>query len=150
MSTYQKVIICGNLGQDPNTKIFDGGGQVSNFSVATTETWKDKQTSEKRERTEWHNIIVNGKLSEIADKYLNKGDKVLIDGSLRTRKWTDQNGVDKYTTEIVCRNITMISAKRNEREPESLTQNQPSQKPTNEHHPDSNDYSDPNDDDLPF
>lgn len=148
MSSYQKVIICGNLGQDPNTKIFDGGGQVSNFSVATTEVWKNN-TGEKQERTEWHNIVVNGKLSEIADKYLNKGDKVLIDGSLRTRKWTDQNGVDKYTTEIMCRNLTMISTKRPEAKPESLTRDQPSQKPPNEHHPDSNNQQDDHDD-LPF
>lgn len=149
MSTFQKIIICGNLGQDPNTKIFDGGGQVTNIAVATTENWKDKQTGEKRSLTEWHNVVIHGKLSEIADKYLNKGDKVLIEGTLKTRKWTGTDNIDHYTTEIICRGLTMMSTKKTESTPESLTQNQTSnkdQKPT-ENFPDPN----PGDnDDLPF
>lgn len=111
MSTYQKVIIIGFLGDEPQTKHFEGGGQITNLSVATTENWKDKQTGEKRSLTEWHRVSLNGKLSELADKYLNKGSKVLIEGTLRTRKWTDGNNIERYTTEINGRNMTFMGSK---------------------------------------
>ena len=96
MSTYLKVIALGNIGQDPETKHFEGGGQLTNLSIATTETWKDKQTGEKKSVTEWSRVVFNGKLSEIVDKYVKKGDKILVEGKLRTRKWTNQNAVS-YT-----------------------------------------------------
>lgn len=111
MSTFCKVTIVGNLGNDPETKRFDNGGQLTNLSVATTENWKDKNTGEKKSITEWNRVVMNGKLSEIAEKYLKKGDKVLIEGKLRTRKWTDQASVDHYTTEIICRELVMLSSK---------------------------------------
>lgn len=110
MSTYLKVIAVGNVGQDPETKTFQDGGQVSNLSIATTENWKDKQ-GVKQERTEWSRVVFNGKLSEIVSKYVSKGDKILIDGTLRTRKWTDANGKDNWTTEIVARSMTMLTPK---------------------------------------
>lgn len=106
-----KVIAVGNVGQDPETKHFDGGGQLSNLSLATTETWKDKNTGEKKELTEWSRVVFNGNLSKIVDQYVKKGDKILVEGKLRTRKWQDQAGVDHYTTEIVARNMTMLGSK---------------------------------------
>tara|TARA_R110000851_G_scaffold108617_1_gene230057 strand:- start:35731 stop:36168 length:438 start_codon:yes stop_codon:yes gene_type:complete len=145
MSSYQKVIICGNLGQEPTTRVFDNGGQVSNFSVATSEKWNDKNTNEKRELTEWHSVVVHGKLSEIVDKYLDKGDKVLVEGTLRTRKWKGTDDVEKYTTEIICRNLTMLSTK-SQTKPVSSNQEQSPK----EHHPDSNNSSTGDNDDLPF
>lgn len=102
-----KVIIVGNLGNDPETRFFPDGGAVTNASVATSETWKDKQTGQMQERTEWHRVVFrdrgNYRLGQIAGEYLKKGSKVYIEGSLRTRKWQDQSGQDRYTTEIVLR-----------------------------------------------
>lgn len=105
MSTFQKVIVCGHLGDDPQTRHFGGGGQVSNISVATTETWNDRQTGEKMQKTEWHKIQLSGKLSELTDKYLRKGSKVLIEGKLNTRKYTDNAGIERYVTEIQASNL---------------------------------------------
>ncbi|HBM2232712.1 TPA: single-stranded DNA-binding protein [Escherichia coli] len=96
-----KVIIVGTLGNDPEVKYSASGSSIANLSVATSEQWKDKQTGEKKEQTEWHRVVIFGKLAEIAGEYLRKGSQVYIEGQLRTRKWTDSNGVDKYTTEIV-------------------------------------------------
>jgi len=96
-----KVIIVGTLGQDPEIKYMPSGAAVANISLATSETWKDKQTGEKKEKTEWHRVAIFGKLAEIAGEYLNKGSKVYIEGKLQTRKWKDQSGNDRYTTEIV-------------------------------------------------
>lgn len=96
-----KVILVGNLGQDPEVRYMPKGGAVANLSLATSDTWKDKQTGEQKERTEWHRVVLYGKLAEIASEYLRKGSQVYIEGELRTRKWTDQSGVDKYTTEVV-------------------------------------------------
>jgi len=103
-----KVIIVGNLGQDPESRSFPDGGVVTNISVATTESWKDKQTGEQKEQTEWHRIVFNKRLAEIAAQYLRKGSKVYIDGKLRTRKWTNQQGQEQYTTEIVAREMQML------------------------------------------
>lgn len=110
MSTFQQVIIIGNLGNEPETKHFDGGGRLTQMSIATTEHWNDKQTGEKKESTEWHRVIVNGKLSELAEKYLSKGSKVLIEGILRTRKYTGTDNIDRFTTEIVGRKMTFMSS----------------------------------------
>ena len=96
-----KVILVGNLGQDPEVRYMPGGGAVTNISIATSESWKDKATGEQKEKTEWHRVVIFGKLAEIAGEYLKKGSQVYIEGALQTRKWTDQSGVDKYTTEIV-------------------------------------------------
>ncbi|WP_427970088.1 single-stranded DNA-binding protein [Altererythrobacter sp.] len=97
-----KVILVGNLGADPETRYMPSGSAVTNLSVATSETWKDKQTGEQKERTEWHKVVIfNDNLAKVAEQYLKKGAKVYIEGQLQTRKWTDQNGQDKYTTEIV-------------------------------------------------
>lgn len=96
-----KVILVGHLGQDPEVRYMPNGGAVANLTLATSESWRDKQDGEIREHTEWHRVVVFGKLAEIASEYLRKGAQVYIEGQLRTRKWTDQSGQDKYTTEVV-------------------------------------------------
>ena len=96
-----KVILVGNLGQDPDIRYLPNGSQVANLRIATTETWKDKQTGEAKERTEWHQVVIFGKLAEIAGQYLTKGSQVYIEGALQTRKWQDQSGQDRYTTDVV-------------------------------------------------
>ncbi|EHO4676317.1 single-stranded DNA-binding protein SSB2 [Salmonella enterica] len=96
-----KVILVGNLGQDPEVRYMPNGGAVANLTLATSESWRDKADGEMREHTEWHRVVVFGKLAEIASEYLRKGAQVYIEGQLRTRKWTDQSGQDKYTTEVV-------------------------------------------------
>lgn len=100
MPNVNKAIVMGVLGRDPETKNFPNGGSITTFSVATTEQWKDKTTGERKQQTEWHRITANNKLGEIAQKYLKKGGKVYIEGSLRTRKWKDQSGADREQTEI--------------------------------------------------
>jgi single-strand DNA-binding protein len=103
--SVNKVILVGNLGKDPEIRSFQNGGKVANFSIATSESWKDKNTGEKREKTDWHNVaIFNEGLVRVAEQYLRKGSKVYIEGQLQTRKWTDQSGTDKYTTEVVLQN----------------------------------------------
>jgi single-strand DNA-binding protein len=107
-----KVILVGNLGQDPETRSFPDGGSLTNISVATSEGWKDKQTGEQKERTEWHRVVFNGRLAEIAAQYLNKGSKVYIEGSLRTRKYQDkQTGQDRYSTDIFARELQMLDSR---------------------------------------
>ena len=101
MSGVNKVIILGNLGQDPEVKFMPSGEAVANISIATSESWKDKQTGEQKEKTEWHRVVMFGKLAEITGEYLKKGSKVYIEGALQTRKWQNQQGQDQYTTEIV-------------------------------------------------
>ncbi|OCG22899.1 MULTISPECIES: single-stranded DNA-binding protein [unclassified Gilliamella] len=96
-----KVILVGNLGQDPEVRYMPNGNAVANLSVATSESWKDKQTGETRDRTEWHRVVVFGKLAEIAGEYLKKGSQIYLEGQLQTRKWQDQSGQDRYTTEVV-------------------------------------------------
>ncbi|HDS6681357.1 single-stranded DNA-binding protein [Klebsiella aerogenes] len=95
-----KVIIVGRLGQDPEVRYAPSGAAFANLTVATSEQWRDKQTGEQKEQTEWHRVVISGKLAEIAGEYLRKGSEVYLEGKLRTRKWTDHNGIDKYTTEI--------------------------------------------------
>src|SRR5919201_5755401 len=100
--SVNKVILVGNLGRDPEIRSFQNGGRVANLSVATSETWRDKQSGERKEKTEWHRVaIFNERLVEVAEKYLRKGSKVYIEGQLQTRKWTDQSGQERYTTEVV-------------------------------------------------
>ena len=102
-----KVIIVGNLGNDPDTKYMPSGSAVTNLSVATNESWKDKATGEQKDRTEWHKVAMFGRLAEISAEYLRKGSQVYIEGKLRTRKWTDQQGNDRYTTEIIADEMQM-------------------------------------------
>ena len=108
MRGVNKVIIVGRLGNDPESRQFSNGGSVTNISVATSEQWTDKQTGEKREATEWHRVSLFNRLGEIAAQYLRKGSQVYIEGSLRTRKWQDQNGQDRYTTEIRADQMQML------------------------------------------
>ena len=96
-----KVILVGNLGQDPEVRYMPNGGAVANITLATSESWRDKATGEQEEKTEWHRVVLFGKLAEVAGEYLRKGSQVYIEGSLQTRKWQDQSGQDRYTTEIV-------------------------------------------------
>ncbi|BEE16127.1 single-stranded DNA-binding protein [Aeromonas enteropelogenes] len=96
-----KVILIGNLGQDPEVRYMPSGGAVTNITLATSETWRDKQTGEQKERTEWHRVVFMGKLAEVAGEYLKKGSQVYVEGKLQTRKWQDQSGQERYTTEVL-------------------------------------------------
>lgn len=106
-----KVILIGNLGTDPEIRYMSNGSAVANFSVATNESWKDKQTGEIQERTEWHKVSLFDKLAQIAGEYLKKGAKVYIEGSIRTKKWQDQSGNDRYSTEIIANTMQMLDSK---------------------------------------
>ena len=106
-----KVILIGNLGQDPEVRHMPSGGAVTNITVATSESWKDKNTGQQQERTEWHRVVFFNRLAEIAGEYLHKGSKVYIEGSLRTRKWQGQDGQDRYTTEIVANEMQMLDSR---------------------------------------
>ena len=112
MASVNKVIVVGNLGRDPEMRTFPSGDQVANVTVATTDKWKDKQSGEMREATEWHRIVFNGRLAEIAGQYLRKGSQVYVEGSLRTRKWTDKDGIEKYTTEIRADQMQMLGSRQ--------------------------------------
>jgi single-strand DNA-binding protein len=106
-----KVIIVGNLGQDPDTKAMPSGMSVTNLRIATSESWKDKTSGEMKEQTEWHSVAMFGRLAEIAGEYLRKGSQVYIEGRLRTRKWQDKTGNDRYTTEIVANEMQMLGSR---------------------------------------
>lgn len=112
MASVNKVIVVGNLGRDPETKYMPNGEAVTNIAVATTESWKDKNTGEKKELTEWHRITFYRKLAEIAGQYLKKGSQVYVEGRLQTRKWTDKEGVERYTTEIVADTMQMLGGRQ--------------------------------------
>ena len=140
MSGVNKVIILGNLGQDPETKHLPSGSAVTNISVATSETWKDKDSGEKKEKTEWHRIVAFNRLAEIIGQYLKKGSKVYIEGKLQTRKWQDKDGNDRYSTEIVASEMQMLDGKSQEPR-QDMQQGEPAKQPTK------NDFPD---DDIPF
>ncbi len=106
-----KVILVGNLGKDPEVRYTANGGAVANITLATSETWKDKQSGENQERTEWHRVVMFNRLGEIAGEYLRKGSQVYIEGKIQTRKWQDQNGQDRYTTEIVANEMQMLGSR---------------------------------------
>ena len=112
MASINKVIIVGNLGRDPEMRTFPSGDQVANVTIATTDKWKDKQTGEMKEATEWHRVVFNGRLAEIVGQYLRKGSQVYVEGSLRTRKWTDQAGIEKYSTEIRADQMQMLGGRQ--------------------------------------
>lgn len=125
MRGVNRVFLIGTLGRDPESKTFPNGGSVCNFSIATSEAWTDKNSGERREVTEWHRIVLNNKLGEIAQQYLKKGSKVYIEGSLRTRQWTDQNGVERYATEIRGDQMQMLDSKGDNQSQAPQQQRQP-------------------------
>jgi len=142
--SVNKVILVGNLGRDPEIRAMQNGNKVANLSIATGESWKDKATGERKERTEWHRVIIfNEGLVTVAERYLKKGSKVYIEGQVETRKWTDSNGVEKYTTEIVLRpyrgELTMLDSKNEANE--GATSAQLQQAPS---------HSDDFEDEIPF
>ena len=160
MASINKVTLVGNLGQDPEVKYMPSGGAITNISIATTDKWKDKSSGEQQEKTEWHRVVFFNRLAEIAGEYLRKGSQVYIEGSLRTQKWQDKSGNDRYTTEIVAKEMQMLggrpsggsgdyannnqnnTAPRNNQDSSAPQQNnQPAQAPKN---------FDNFDDDIPF
>ncbi|HQR20086.1 MAG TPA: single-stranded DNA-binding protein [Burkholderiaceae bacterium] len=139
MSSLNRVTIMGNLGKDPETRYTQGGDAVCNITVATSETWKDK-SGEKQEKTEWHRIVFFGRQAEIAGEFLKKGRPVLVEGKLTTRKWTDKEGVEKYTTEIVASNLVLMGGRD---DGERSAPSKPANKPAGKKNADF-------DDDIPF
>ena len=112
MASVNKVILIGNLGKDPEVKYFPSGGALCNVTIATSESWKDKTTGEQKERTEWHNVVFNNKLAEIAGQYLKKGSQIYVEGSIRTKKYTDKDGVEKFSTEIRGERMQMLGGRQ--------------------------------------
>ena len=137
-----KVIIIGNLGNDPDVKYMPNGGAVANVTIATSESWKDKNTGEAQEKTEWHRVVFFRRLAEIVGEYLKKGSKVYIEGKLQTRKWQDQGGNDRYTTEIIAHEMQMLDGKPGAQRSNGGETNQPAAKEG----VDQDDF----DDDIPF
>jgi len=109
--SVNKIVLIGRLGAEPESRAFPNGGSICNLRLATSESWKDKQTGERKERTEWHRVTLNNRLGEIAQQYLHKGSQVYIEGRIQTRKWQDQSGQDRYSTEIVANTMTMLDGK---------------------------------------
>lgn len=144
-----KVILVGRLGRDPEVKFLPSGDPVTNAALATSETWKDKQSGEQQERTEWHRIVFFKRLAEIAGEYLKKGSLVYIEGALRTRKWQGQDGGDRYTTEIVASEMQMLRSPRGTDNSSAPSQSQSAQgqQPVQGHAPA---HDDSFDDDIPF
>ena len=146
-----KVILIGNLGVDPETRFLPSGGAVTNVTLATSESWKDKQSGQMQERTEWHRIVFFNKLAEIAGEYLKKGSKVYVEGSIRTRKWQGQDGQDRFTTEIVASEMQMLDGRGDGQAAAQQAQGQaPAQQqytaPPGGFNPPADDF----DDDIPF
>lgn len=123
--SVNKVILVGNLGRDPELRSFPNGGQIANATLATSRRWTDKQTGEKREETEWHRLVFNNRLAEIAGQYLRKGSQIYVEGSLRTRKWQDQSGEDRYTTEVRVDHMQMLGARAGARQDDAGAQREP-------------------------
>lgn len=143
-----KVILLGHLGNDPSVKYMPNGNAVANITIATSESWKDKTTGQQQDRTEWHRVVIFGKLAEIAGQYLKKGSLVYIEGQLQTRKWTDQSGQDRYTTEIVVnmQGTMQMLDKKGDNSQGSYQQNQPPQQQNQAAQPAFDDFED----DIPF
>ena len=140
-----KVIIVGNLGVDPETRYMPSGSAVTNLRVATSESWKDKNTGEQQERTEWHRVAMFGRLAEIAAEYLRKGSQVYLEGSLRTRKWQDKDGNDRYTTEIIANEMQMLGGRGDSSAPARSAPDAP-RGPAADAGPPDDDFND----DIPF
>jgi single-strand DNA-binding protein len=141
-----KVILVGHLGADPETRYMPSGGAVTNLRVATSEAWKDKQSGEQQERTEWHRVAIFGRLAEIAAEYLRKGSQVYIEGRLRTRKWQDNQGNDRYSTEIVASEMQMLGSRSGMGEPPVATE----RSGETGRHPAATAPAEEFDDDIPF
>ena len=129
MPSVNKVMLLGNLGRDPEVRTFPNGDSVCNFSIATSTSWKDKASGEKKEKTEWHNIVMYRKLAEIAGEYLKKGSSVFVEGSLQTRKWQTKEGQDRYTTEIAADTMQMLGGRENRNSEPSNTDDNFNQEP---------------------
>lgn len=138
MAGVNKAIIVGNVGQDPEVRFMPNGNPVANLSIATSESWTDKQSGQKQEKTEWHRVVMFNKLAEIAQQYVGKGSKLYIEGKIQTRKWQDQNGQDKYSTEIVASQMQMLDSKQGGQKP--------APQPAAPNPPQCDDFSD----DIPF
>jgi single-strand DNA-binding protein len=143
-----KVILVGNLGADPETRYMPTGGAVTNIRIATSESWKDKQTGAQQERTEWHRVAMFGRLAEIAAEYLRKGSQVYIEGRLRTRKWQDNQGNERYTTEIVANDMQMLGGRSGMGEPPAAVER--GGEDTGRHAAAAGPAADDFDDDIPF
>lgn len=139
-----KVILVGNLGADPDVRYTANGGAVANLSVATSEVWKDRDSGEQKEKTEWHRVVLFGRLGEIAGEYLKKGSKVYLEGKLQTRKWQDKNGQDRYTTEIVGNELQMLDSRGGQ------GMGAPADTGSSEFQPTSSASANDFDDDIPF
>lgn len=135
-----KVILIGNLGKDPEVRFFPNGGSVANVTLATTRRWKDKQSGERKEETEWHRVVFFNKLAEVSAEYLKKGSKIYVEGRIRTQKWQDKDGTDRFTTEIVAEEMHMLDGKGVDKQ-EPTPQNSA---------PSSSNYPADFDDDIPF
>lgn len=147
MASVNKAIIVGNLGRDPELRYAPSGDAIANVSIATTDTWKDKQTGEKKENVEWHRVVFFGKLAEIVGQYLKKGSAVYVEGNLKTRKWQDNSGVERYTTEIRATEMQMLGG-RDEGQQRQAPQRQQQPQPTSR--ADSSGGFGDFDDDIPF
>lgn len=150
MAGINKVIIVGFLGNDPDVRTMPAGDLVVNISVATSESWTDKNTGEKKEVTEWHRIVIYRKLAEIAAQYLHKGSQVYVEGRLKTRKWQDQNGQDRYTTEIQCDNLQMLGGRNQDAAQNQPPKQQDKQQKTQSKPQQSEPSMDAFDDNIPF
>jgi len=144
-----KVILVGNLGADPETRAMPSGGSVTNISIATQESWKDKNTGDQQERTEWHKVVFFGRLAEIAGEYLNKGSQVYVEGKLRTQKWQDREGNDRWTTEVVANEMQMLGGRSGSGAPAAQGP-APTSTPQDSSETTPQDSSPPFDDDIPF
>ena len=145
-----KVILIGNLGNDPESKFMPNGNAVTNLTIATSESWKDKQTGQPVERTEWHRVVFFNRLAEIAGEYLRKGSKIYIEGSLRTRKWKDQQGQDRYTTEIVASELQMLDSRNDNQSSAPAPKQQQAAPQASSGRPQPAPGLDDFDDDIPF
>lgn len=155
MAGVNKAIIIGRLGNDPEMRYMPSGEPVANLSIATSETWNDKNTGEKREKTEWHRVVAYRRTAEIIGQYTRKGSKLYVEGKLQTRKWTDNNGVDRYTTEIIADSVQLLDSRRDDQSGQQGYQQQgyQQQRPQPPRHPQDGNpppTQDSFDDDIPF
>lgn len=151
MASVNRVILIGNLGKDPESRYMQNGDAVCNITVATTETWKDKSTGEKKENVEWHRVVFRRKLAEIAGQYLKKGASVYIEGSIHTRKWTDKDGQDRYSTEIEANEMKMLGSKSDgASEQQRNTPTQTSDRQRNAQGAQRNGFDGMDDEEIPF
>lgn len=153
--SVNKVILVGRLGVDPESRAFPNGGSICNLRIATSETWRDKQTGERQERTEWHRVVLRNKLGEIAQQYLTKGSQIYIEGRIQTRKWQNQQGQDQYTTEIIAEVMRMLDSRnttKDQSSPQSQAEKQFASPPQQaaQSGPDYGGGGDYYDDDIPF